>query len=126
MFLRTLEYYEGVLILTSNRIGTFDEAFRSRIQLSFHYHRLDGPSSHKIWNNSFSMMRESNNSRDDDSHKEAVDFDDIMAHMGELAGYEMNSRQIRNTLAKLPDKIRSSFAHEHEINPISTQNLNYS
>lgn len=31
VFLRVLEYYEGILILTSNRVGTFDEAFRSRI-----------------------------------------------------------------------------------------------
>lgn len=29
-----LEYYKGVLILTTNRIGTFDEAFKSRIHLS--------------------------------------------------------------------------------------------
>ena len=27
VFLRVLEYYEGILVLTSNRIGTFDEAF---------------------------------------------------------------------------------------------------
>lgn len=27
VFLRCLEYYDGILILTSNRIGTFDEAF---------------------------------------------------------------------------------------------------
>lgn len=31
VFLRVLEYYEGILILTSNRIGTFDEAFKSRV-----------------------------------------------------------------------------------------------
>ncbi|KAI1254482.1 hypothetical protein MGN70_003886 [Eutypa lata] len=36
VFLRTLEYYDGVLILTSNRVGTFDEAFQSRIQLALH------------------------------------------------------------------------------------------
>ena len=37
VFLRVLEYYEGILILTSNRIGTFDEAFKSRVQLAIHY-----------------------------------------------------------------------------------------
>ncbi|KAI8932326.1 hypothetical protein NX059_010520 [Plenodomus lindquistii] len=40
VFLRVLEYYEGILILTSNRVGTFDEAFKSRIQLSLHYDDL--------------------------------------------------------------------------------------
>lgn len=34
VFLRMLEYYEVILILTSNRVGTFDEAFKSRIQLA--------------------------------------------------------------------------------------------
>jgi len=34
VFLRMLEYYKGVLILTTNRIGTFDEAFKSRVHLS--------------------------------------------------------------------------------------------
>ena len=28
VFLRVLEYYEGISILTSNRVGTFDEAFK--------------------------------------------------------------------------------------------------
>lgn len=32
VFLRVLEYYDGILSLTSNGVGTFEEAFRSRIQ----------------------------------------------------------------------------------------------
>ncbi|KAI1379319.1 hypothetical protein F4677DRAFT_464703 [Hypoxylon crocopeplum] len=89
VFLRTLEYYDGVLILTSNRVGTFDEAFKSRIQLALHYPSLDAPSRRKIWHNFLDMLRADN---------EDVDFDDIIAHMDKLAGYEMNGRQIRNAL----------------------------
>ncbi|EED23527.1 hypothetical protein TSTA_069470 [Talaromyces stipitatus ATCC 10500] len=33
VFLRVLEYYDDILILTSNRVGTFDKAFKSRIQV---------------------------------------------------------------------------------------------
>ena len=40
VFLRVLEYHEGILILTSNRFGTFDESFKSRIQLALHYEKL--------------------------------------------------------------------------------------
>ena len=36
-----LEYYEGILILTSNQIHTLDEAFKSRIQVALHYPTLD-------------------------------------------------------------------------------------
>jgi hypothetical protein len=34
VFLRMLEYYKGLLFLTTNRVGTFDEAFTSRVHIS--------------------------------------------------------------------------------------------
>ncbi|KAF9876751.1 hypothetical protein CkaCkLH20_05597 [Colletotrichum karsti] len=51
VFLRVLEYYDGILILTSNRVGTFDEAFKSRIQLNLRYENLDESKRLKIWGN---------------------------------------------------------------------------
>ncbi|KAM7203902.1 hypothetical protein V8F33_001873 [Rhypophila sp. PSN 637] len=89
VFLRTLEYYDGVLILTSNRVGTFDEAFKSRIQLALHYPPLDAPGRRKIWHNFLNMLA---------ANQEDVDLDDIKAHMDRLAGYNLNGRQIRNAL----------------------------
>ncbi|ROW10565.1 hypothetical protein VMCG_01917 [Cytospora schulzeri] len=37
IFLRTLEYYSGVLFLTTNRAGVLDEAVKSRVHLSLYY-----------------------------------------------------------------------------------------
>lgn len=37
VFLRVLEYYNGILFLTTNRVGTMDEAFKSRIHVSLYY-----------------------------------------------------------------------------------------
>ena len=34
VFLRILEYYKGLLFLTTNRVGSFDEAFKSRVHIS--------------------------------------------------------------------------------------------
>ena len=34
VFLRIMEYYKGLLFLTTNRVGTFDEAFKSRVHIS--------------------------------------------------------------------------------------------
>lgn len=78
VFLRTLEYYEGILILTSNRVGTFDEAFKSRIQVAIHYGNLTKTSRKAIWQNFLDMIEES---------------PDEEANVGELEG-----RQIRNAL----------------------------
>ncbi|PWY83402.1 hypothetical protein BO70DRAFT_379229 [Aspergillus heteromorphus CBS 117.55] len=40
VFLRVLEYYSGILFLTTNRVGTLDEAFKSRIHVSLYYETL--------------------------------------------------------------------------------------
>jgi SpoVK/Ycf46/Vps4 family AAA+-type ATPase len=40
IFLRILEYFEGFLFLTSNRVENIDAAFESRIHLSLQYGRL--------------------------------------------------------------------------------------
>jgi hypothetical protein len=37
VFPRVLEYYEGILFLTTNRVGVFDETFKSRIHLPLYY-----------------------------------------------------------------------------------------
>jgi SpoVK/Ycf46/Vps4 family AAA+-type ATPase len=51
VFLRVLEYYQRILILTSNRVGIFDEAFKSRVQLAMHYPPLDQNGRWEIWMN---------------------------------------------------------------------------
>ncbi|KAL9116542.1 MAG: hypothetical protein Q9187_006934, partial [Circinaria calcarea] len=37
VFLRVLEFYSGILFLTTNRVGILDEAFKSRIHVSLYY-----------------------------------------------------------------------------------------
>lgn len=51
IFLRVLEYYEGIMFLTTNRVQTFDQAFQSRIHISLEYKELDQPSRKKVWLN---------------------------------------------------------------------------
>lgn len=90
VFLRVLEYYDGILILTSNRVGTFDEAFKSRIHLALHYDNLDITQRRKVWENFTHHL----NSMEDSN----IDFDDVMAHLDHLSKFEMNGRQIRNVI----------------------------
>ncbi|KAI5077171.1 hypothetical protein GOP47_0006995 [Adiantum capillus-veneris] len=49
VFLRLLEYYAGVLFLTTNRVGAFDEAFLSRISLCVRYPPLDDERRGSVW-----------------------------------------------------------------------------
>ena len=90
VFLRVIEYYEGILILTSNRVGTFDEAFKSRIQLAFHYEKLKLKDRRKIWENFIKRL--------ETLEEKGVDFDDLYKHVNDLAKHELNGRQIRNAI----------------------------
>lgn len=49
VFLRLLEYYQGILFLTTNRVETFDEAFQSRIHMGIRYENLSSKARKEIW-----------------------------------------------------------------------------
>ena len=49
VFLRHVEYYRGILFLTTNRITTFDEAFLSRIHVALHFSELPRDARARIW-----------------------------------------------------------------------------
>jgi len=51
IFLRLLEYHQGVLFLTTNRVTEFDSAFHSRISIALKYGKLDKAAREKIWSN---------------------------------------------------------------------------
>ena len=49
VFLRKLEYFEGILFLTTNRVKTIDEAIASRIHLPLRYGELDQSARKAVW-----------------------------------------------------------------------------
>ncbi|PVI02117.1 P-loop containing nucleoside triphosphate hydrolase protein [Periconia macrospinosa] len=89
VFLRTLEYYDGILILTSNRVGTFDEAFKSRIQLALHYKKLDRAQREHIWTNFLDRLKDLGENFNEREIRDKINV---------LSAYEMNGRQIRNAI----------------------------
>ncbi|KAK3694245.1 hypothetical protein B0T22DRAFT_65433 [Podospora appendiculata] len=58
IFLRALEYYRGVLFLTTNRVEAFDSAFTSRIHVALHYRRLNDEDRKRIWLQNFERLGE--------------------------------------------------------------------
>ena len=49
VFLRHLEYFQGIMFLTTNRVTTFDDAFRSRITFAIKFDDLNIKAKKKIW-----------------------------------------------------------------------------
>ena len=81
IFLRVLEYYEGILFLTTNRIKNIDDAFHSRIHISIQYPGLNAASRRHIWN---TFMSKTTGLTD--------------GQLDALAQVELNGRQIKNVL----------------------------
>lgn len=84
IFLRTLEYYEGILFMTTNRVDNIDAAFQSRIHVSLEYPDLTTESRVQIWKNFISAFKDT---------PEITDAD-----VEELATLRLNGRQIKNIL----------------------------
>lgn len=94
VFLRALEYYRGVLFLTTNRVQSFDPAFLSRIHVALHYKNLRDEDRERIWTNNFDRL-----TRDSDNlihiSSAARDF----AWNGrEVRNLKWNGREIRNAM----------------------------
>ncbi|KAI1178991.1 hypothetical protein F4777DRAFT_13913 [Nemania sp. FL0916] len=60
VFLRVLEYYPGILILTTNRVGSFDEAIKSRVHCALYYPKLNKEQTILIWRMNIQTLEEQN------------------------------------------------------------------
>ncbi|KAL2830421.1 hypothetical protein BJY01DRAFT_254641 [Aspergillus pseudoustus] len=104
VFLRVLEYYSGILFLTTNRVGNMDEAFKSRIHISLYYPQLDLSKTKKIWKMNLGRLEsiEEGRHKATGQPKLTIAFDDIMRfavdHFEQASRTEKvwNGRQIRN------------------------------
>ncbi|ORY09781.1 P-loop containing nucleoside triphosphate hydrolase protein [Clohesyomyces aquaticus] len=84
IFLRVLEYYEGILFLTTNRVEDIDAAFQSRIHVALEYPDLNDESRRCIWRNFFRGLGNTEGFSEQD--------------LEELAKVKLNGRQIKNVL----------------------------
>ncbi|KAM7201199.1 hypothetical protein V8F20_004945 [Naviculisporaceae sp. PSN 640] len=57
VFLRILDYYPGILFMTTNRAGALDEAFKSRIHYQIYYGPLNKKQTLEIWEISLDRLQ---------------------------------------------------------------------
>ncbi|KAJ7217486.1 P-loop containing nucleoside triphosphate hydrolase protein [Mycena haematopus] len=86
VFLRLLEYYEGILFLTTNRVNTFDPAFQSRIHMALKYENLEHQARKRLWKDFLSKLNGGAGAVFSDEGYDA------------LAKYDINGRQIKNAV----------------------------
>ncbi|KAJ5109329.1 hypothetical protein N7456_006004 [Penicillium angulare] len=83
IFLRLLEYYEGILFLTTNRAENIDPAFESRIHVSIRFPDLNHASRRQIWKQ---FIGQANMERFSDDQLERI------------SEVNLNGRQIKNVI----------------------------
>jgi len=84
IFLKLLEYHQGVLFLTTNRVKCFDEAFHSRISVALKYDDLDEESRGQVWINLLEAA--------------GIDYKANKVDINVLRTAPLNGRQIRSVI----------------------------
>jgi len=107
VFLRLLEYYRGMLFLTTNRHDDFDEAFHSRIHLTLEYGALTPAWRQNIWREHIGRASSKNKNK-------TLWKDEIFEALAEI---DTNGRDIKNYA-------RTSYAFaQAEMEDLTLQHL---
>lgn len=121
VFLRTLEYYSGVLFLTTNRAGVLDEAVKSRLHISLYYPYLGLKETKALFQTKFERLRniEAERARITGKPPMAIEEKRILEfaekHYGKFEkeyGKRWNGRQIRNAFQVATSLARHQY-HRH-------------
>jgi AAA+ superfamily predicted ATPase len=88
VFLKELEYFSGIVFLTTNRLASFDHAMKSRIHLALSYDAPGRDLRRQLWRQALSNVPSEEMSSSDD-------LDEVATN---LASRPLNGREIYNTL----------------------------
>ena len=90
VLLRVLEYYQGIIILTTNRVKSIDVAVISRIHLAIRYNDLTDDQMRAIFRYFLNQLRP-------EDVKDRAGIDRFIRNTGHH--YGLNGRQIRNVVS---------------------------
>ncbi|KAI1157802.1 hypothetical protein F5B18DRAFT_643522 [Nemania serpens] len=118
-----MEYYAGVLFITTNRVGVFDEAFTSRIHISLYYPPLDRKSTLQIFQKNWERINTRYKTAGRDINIETVEITEFaIDYFNNNKEGRWNGRQIRNAfqsalaLAELDALGTDDFLNESDHN----------
>lgn len=104
VFLRQLEWFSGILFLTTNRVGVIDDAFKSRIHMTLYYPPLDLEQTIEIWKMNLERVKRIDESRTRGTEnpsmviqkEKILEYARRQFHKNEYGRGRWNGRQIRN------------------------------
>ncbi|MDI1487539.1 MAG: hypothetical protein OHK93_006809 [Ramalina farinacea] len=103
VFLRNLEYFDGIMILTTNRVGVIDEAFQSRLDVALALEPFTINERTDVWFNFIEDLPPQISEKERDLLRREVKK--VWSHK------DLNGRQIKNCV-----KTASVLAKQHDEN----------
>ncbi|KAJ3392255.1 hypothetical protein HDU84_004520 [Entophlyctis sp. JEL0112] len=85
VMLRLIEYHEGILFLTTNRVVNFDPAVESRVTVALKYNHLKPEAREQVWRNLIGRLN-------------GICVDMADRDFVQLSSHVMNGRQIKNAV----------------------------
>jgi hypothetical protein len=110
VFLRALEYYRGLLFLTTNRAAAFDGALTSRVHVALHYRPLADADRETIWLNAFARLERESRGR----VRVSVPTREYAYNAADVRALRWNGREIRNALQTAVALAEAEAAMERE------------
>jgi SpoVK/Ycf46/Vps4 family AAA+-type ATPase len=113
-----VEYHKGILIMTTNRASTIDQAFQSRIHLTLRYPSLTTEAKLAIWKQFIS------------NNKWAAGNTISAEQYEKLAGLNVNGREIKNMaktafLLASQEKAPLSMVHLQKVMDATMENVHF-
>jgi AAA+ superfamily predicted ATPase len=115
-----LEYYKGILFLTTNRLETMDPAFQSRIHVAIEYKPFDPVVRRQVWENFITRLDE----------REVRAKKELHEHLDDISEWELNGRQIRNvigiaeTLALSKERRRGALTYR-DVESVANETIEF-
>jgi hypothetical protein len=95
------------MIANREPVGTFDEAFKSRVQLALHYPAINAQGRRVIWNDFIHELEKQGAN---------ADYEDLRRRVSTLEMEDLNGRQIRNcirTARQLASQANEPLGYDH-------------
>lgn len=103
IFLRELEYFRGIIFLTTNLYHTIDAAFRSRVSLHLLFQSLNREARETVWRKFLQRLPEqkglelpSNEDAEDSTEEAKAPLGDV--ELQQLSLWQLNGREIKNAV----------------------------
>lgn len=94
IFLRELEYFRGIIFLTTNLYSTIDTAFRSRVSLHLLFKSLTAEARGVVWKKFLERLPQPTEKDGEDGEEAGLDDEDVK----ELAAWQLNGREIKTAV----------------------------